>query len=97
LGAGPPRRPEGRRARCLALLRVGVAMRRRVAARPVGSYPTFSPLPPWPREFPGGSAVCFLWPCPRVAPSGCYPAPCPAGARTFLRPGFPGPRPPGLL
>ncbi len=50
-----------------------------------------------PGKTPGGSAVCFLWPCPRVAPSGCYPAPCPAGARTFLRPGFPDPRPPGLL
>jgi hypothetical protein len=36
------------------------------------------------------SALCGTF--PRVAPAGCYPAPCFRGARTFLPPGNPGER-----
>jgi len=57
---------------CLALLLVGVAWPSTLLPAPVVSYTTFSPLPqrlaPW-----GGH---FLWPYPRVTPTGCYPAPC---------------------
>ena len=56
-----------------------------VAANAVRSYHTLSPLPhPKMRRF----AFCGTF--PRVAPAGCYPAPCFHGARTFLPPaGFP--------
>ncbi len=54
---------------CLALLPAGVAWPPRLPGAPVVSYTTFSPLP--------GLATCgglFLWPCPRVASPGYYPA-----------------------
>jgi len=44
---------------------------------PVGSYPTFSPLPAQP-------AVCFLWHFPRGYPHRALPGTLPCGARTFL-------------
>ena len=57
---------------CLALLRMGVAWPAPLLAPPVVSYTTVSP---WPRTRIRGGL--FLWPCPRVSPPGCYPAPCP--------------------
>ncbi len=40
--------------------------------------PPFHPCPhPWEKSH-GPLAVCFLWPCPGISPSGCYPAPSPA-------------------
>ncbi len=53
---------------CLTLLPAGVTWPRRLPVAPVVSYTTFSPLPA-----PKGGGL-FLWPCPRVAPSGRYPA-----------------------
>src|SRR5690349_20370468 len=44
----------------------------------VGSYSTFSPLPPWFQHMVGtASVVCFLW----HYPSGCLKAPPPACIR----------------
>jgi hypothetical protein len=65
----------------------------RPVSRPlVRSYRTISPLPrarvsggPKPAFFDPG-AVCFCGTFRRVAPPGCYPAPSPGGARTFLSP-----------
>ncbi len=54
---------------CLALLPTGVAWPRRLPGAPVVSYTTFSPLPDL--AIRGG---LFLWPCPRVTPTGRYPA-----------------------
>jgi len=77
-------RPEGH-CSCLALLQMGDAWPPTLLPTPVVSYTTFSPLPEsqsttWSRlselrciRLSGGS---FLWPCPRVAPPGSYPAPC---------------------
>ncbi len=42
----------------------------------------FHPCPPSPEGFGGRFAFCGTF--PRVAPAGCYPAPCFRGARTFL-------------
>jgi len=60
-----------------------------VASPPVGSYPTFSPLPPtWSgvslRYRRWRSVLCGAF--PRVAPAGRYPAPFFCGVRTFLAP-----------
>lgn len=54
---------------CLALLPTGVAWPCRLPGAPVVSCTTFSPLPGLVTF--GG---LFLWPCPRVAPPGRYPA-----------------------
>jgi hypothetical protein len=58
---------------CLALLRVGFAEPARSPGPLVSFYLTVSPLPP--SRSP--EAVCSLRHCPRVAPPGSYPAPCP--------------------
>jgi len=52
----------GRSVPYLILLRPGFSVRRRLLERPVGSYPTFSPLPSTLRA--KCWAVCFLWHCP---------------------------------
>ena len=44
---------------------------------PVGSYPTFSPLP-------AQRAVCFLWHFPSTRADRVLPGVLPCGARTFL-------------
>jgi hypothetical protein len=54
---------------CLALLPMGVAWPPTLLPTPVVSYTTFSPLP----DCSGGH---FLWPYPRVASPGCFPASC---------------------
>ena len=71
------------------LLPVGFAVPRPLPARAVRSYRTLSPLPAFsPKGSNGRFAFCGTF--PRVAPAGCYPAPCFHGARTFLPPaGFP--------
>jgi len=56
-----------------------------VAADAVRSCRTLSPLPT-PRLSPRGGRFAFCGAVPGVAPAGRYPAPCPHGARTFLRP-----------
>ncbi len=48
----------------------------------VGSYPTFSPLPPRPER--RGLAVSFLWHCPSGCPGWSLSTFLPCGARTFL-------------
>ena len=55
-----------------------------VAARAVRSYRTLSPLPPRALR-PAIRRFAFCGAFPGVAPAGRYPAPCPHGARTFLR------------
>ncbi len=57
---------------CLALLRMGVAWPAPLLEPPVVSYTTVSPL-----LLACARSGLFLWPCPRVSPPGCYPAPCP--------------------
>ena len=59
---------EGTPLACLALLLLGVAWPQALPPAPVGSCPTFSPLPL--------RAVCFCGPAPRVAAPGRYPAAC---------------------
>jgi len=54
---------------------MGVAWPHRLPGAPVVSYTAFSPLRP--RESPPAVRGMSLWPCPRVAPPGCYPASCP--------------------
>src|SRR3954469_2966357 len=57
---------------------------RRVAATPVRSYRTISPLPVRDARAAAPSAVCFCGTFPRVSPGGRYPPPSPCGVRTFL-------------
>ena len=57
-----------------------------VATSAVGSYPTFSPLPPYRRQ----SVLCGA--IPRVTPAGYYPAPCFSWSPDFPR-GVTTPRP----
>jgi hypothetical protein len=67
-----------------------------VAASAVRSCRTLSPLPRRLAVAPGRFAFCGA--IPGVAPAGRYPAPCPYGARTFLRPSTgSGRRPSGRL
>ena len=61
--------------------RWGMPGRRHCCRRRWSLTPPFHPCPPV--EGPRGSqrnprpaGGCFLWPCPRVTPSGRYPAPC---------------------
>ena len=57
-----------------------------VAARAVRSYRTLSPLPScFTALRPAIRRFAFCGAFPGVAPAGCYPAPYPYGARTFLR------------
>jgi len=90
-----PRSARRRRASLLFGLAPGGACRAAdVAADAVRSYRTLSPLPalglsPCDRRFAFCGAV------PGVAPAGRYPAPCPRGARTFLRPKATAVRPTG--
>lgn len=63
--------------------RWGMPGRRHCCRRRWSLKPPFHPCQPV--EGPRGSqrnprpaGGCFLWPYPRVAPSGCYPAPCSA-------------------
>jgi len=53
-----------------------------VTSDAVGSYPTFSPLPPTALR-PAG-AVRFLWPCPSPCGAQALPGSLSSGARTFL-------------
>ncbi len=92
LGARATPRRHSRARLCLALLPTGVAWPRRLPDAPVGSYPTFSPLPaPALAQAAGG---LFLWPCPR----GC-PLPGVTRRRALWSADFPRrpepPRPPG--
>ena len=92
-GAGHTPAADGCLCPCLALLPTGVAWPRRLPDAPVGSYPTFSPLPaPALAQAAGG---LFLWPCPR----GC-PLPGVTRRRALWSADFPRrhhvpPRPPG--
>ena len=64
----------------------GVCQATTVSSPPVRSYRTLSPLPdsegPWGQRPVRRSALCGTF--QRVAPSWCYQAPLPYGARTFL-------------
>ena len=92
--------PEGTPS-CLALLPVGVAWPALSPAPPVVSYTTFSPLRPG--SLIRGSLIqgrgLFLWPFPRVAPPGCYPAspPVESGLSSPGMDDVPQARPPGRL
>jgi len=63
---------------------------RRVAAAPVRSYRTISPLPVRGSRVAAPSAVCFCGTFPRVSPGGRYPPPRPVvsglSSRGFLSP-----------
>ena len=69
---GTGRAPANGLSFCLALLPMGVAWPCRLPGTPVVSYTTFSPLRP--QESPPVVRGMSLWPCPRVAPPGGYPA-----------------------
>ncbi len=72
---------------CLALVRVGFALPRRLPGRAVGSYPTVSPLPTLGhRKASCGrrSVLCGTTPSARAAR--VLPGTLPCGARTFLGP-----------
>ena len=71
---------------------MGVAWPPALLSAPVVSYTTFSPLPD--RSETDQSDGRFLWPFPRVAPPGCYPAPC-SVERGLSSDGFRRPRSPG--
>ncbi len=79
-GAGHTPATQGRLRPCLALLPAAVAWPHGLPRVPVGSYPTFSPLPA-PEDgchrlrAAGG---LFLWPLRGVTPARVSPAPCPA-------------------
>ena len=64
----------------LVLHRAGFTWAPCVAARAVRSYRTFPPL----LRFQENAAVYFCCTIPGVASAGCYPAPLPCDARTFL-------------
>src|SRR5271163_4069977 len=95
---GQRTRPRGawkRRASLLFGLAPGGACRAAdVAARAVRSYRTLSPLP---RLLANARRFAFCGAIPGVAPAGNYPAPCPHGARTFLRPKATAVRPTGPM
>ncbi len=62
----------------------GVYLAINVTINAVRSYRTLSPLPIKTLGLNWRFAFCGTF--PRVAPAGCYPAPCLRGARTFLYP-----------
>jgi hypothetical protein len=80
---------------CFALHRTGFGSRR-VTATLVGSYPTFSPLPPASPESRSPLAVSFLCHFPSAFAAWDFPSVLPFGVRTFLGPACAGPRSPGL-
>ena len=56
-----------------------------------------APFHPYRPGLRPGRRSAFCGTFPRVAPAGCYPAPCFRGARTFLPPNRSGGRPSGRL
>ena len=59
---------------------------RRVTTTLVGSYPTFSPLPPASPESRAPEAVSFLCHFPSAFAVWDFPSVLPFGVRTFLEP-----------
>ncbi len=78
--AGHPRHPHWDSCSLFSLAPGGVCHANRVAAIPVRSYRTISPLP---RR---AEAEFFLWHYPRGRPHRALPGTLPCGARTFLQP-----------
>ncbi len=70
------RADRSRRCPYSSLLREGLAPPPVTRLSRVGSYPTFSPLPPRPRTS-GGRPCVFCGTFPGVTPGGRYPPPCP--------------------
>ncbi len=94
--AGAPcdahRAGRSRRRPYLSLLREGFASPPVTRLSRVGSYPTFSPLPPRSEE--RGWAVSFLWHFPSGHPGWSLSTSPPCGARTFLSRRYAGSDPP---
>jgi hypothetical protein len=79
-GPNRPRWCGSHHCRMLGLAPTGGYRAASVTGCAVGSYPTFSPLPPGSDQ----EAVRFLWPDPSPCGAQALPGSLPVGARTFL-------------